>query len=53
MSLVVERDRYCGVPDWCAAVKRIDAAATIHPADDDWPVSNAKTIVVGCSQSGR
>jgi hypothetical protein len=32
MSLVVEHDRYCGVPDWWAAVKRGDAGATIHPA---------------------
>jgi hypothetical protein len=41
------------LPDWLAAVKRIDAAATFDPANDDWPVANAKAIAVGSSQSGR
>jgi hypothetical protein len=38
MSQFITDDEVAELPDWLAAVKRREAAATLHPPDDDWPV---------------
>jgi hypothetical protein len=42
MSPVVKTIDIAELPDWLAAVKRRDAAATFHPGNDDWPLAKCE-----------